>query len=70
MATKSAAAAKTVVKPAKAAPQNGAETPEKEGAESPDTPLPLLDLSDAAVKKMISRQEDDQAGQEARLCHL
>ena len=30
------------------------ETPEKEAAEAtPDTPLPLLDLSDAAVKKMI-----------------
>src|SRR5438128_2883819 len=27
--------------------------PEKDGAESPDTPLPLLDLSDAAVKKLI-----------------
>src|SRR6476619_394437 len=25
----------------------------KEGAEAPDTPLPLLDLSDAAVKKLI-----------------
>src|SRR5437667_8655909 len=30
-----------------------AEAPEKEGAETPDTPLPLLDLSDAAVKKLI-----------------
>ena len=29
------------------------ETPEKEAAETPDTPLPLLDLSDAAVKKLI-----------------
>ncbi len=29
------------------------EAPEKEGAEAPDTPLPLLDLSDAAVKKLI-----------------
>src|SRR5919106_3082367 len=29
------------------------EAPEKEGAETPDTPLPLLDLSDAAVKKLI-----------------
>ena len=26
---------------------------EKEGAETPDTPLPLLDLSDAAVKRLI-----------------
>jgi RNA polymerase primary sigma factor len=29
------------------------EAPEKEVAEAPDTPLPLLDLSDAAVKKLI-----------------
>jgi RNA polymerase primary sigma factor len=29
------------------------EAPEKEGSETPDTPLPLLDLSDAAVKKLI-----------------
>src|SRR4030088_3546772 len=29
------------------------ESPEKETAEAPDTPLPLLDLSDAAVKKLI-----------------
>jgi RNA polymerase primary sigma factor len=27
--------------------------PEKEGPETPDAPLPLLDLSDAAVRKMI-----------------
>jgi RNA polymerase primary sigma factor len=27
--------------------------PEKEASEAPDTPLPLLDLSDAAVKKLI-----------------
>jgi len=27
--------------------------PEKETPEAPDTPLPLLDLSDAAVKKLI-----------------
>jgi RNA polymerase primary sigma factor len=58
MATKSAAAAKTVAKPAKivpgkAAPPNAAETPEKDGAETPESPLPVLDLSDAAVKKMI-----------------
>jgi RNA polymerase primary sigma factor len=52
MASKSAAT-KIVAKPAKAAPQKDGETPEKEGAEGPDTPLPLLDLSDAAVKKMI-----------------
>src|SRR6266849_10640957 len=29
------------------------EAPEKEASETPDTPLPLLDLSDAAVKKLI-----------------
>ena len=29
------------------------EVPEKEASETPDTPLPLLDLSDAAVKKLI-----------------
>jgi RNA polymerase primary sigma factor len=29
------------------------EAPEKEAGETPDTPLPLLDLSDAAVKKLI-----------------
>jgi RNA polymerase primary sigma factor len=55
MASKSVAATKTVPTKAKAAPQKDAETPEKEGAETPDTPLPLLDLSDAAVKKMIKQ---------------
>jgi RNA polymerase primary sigma factor len=44
MATKTKAAAKEKEKE---------EAPEKEGAEAPDTPLPLLDLSDAAVKKLI-----------------
>jgi RNA polymerase primary sigma factor len=29
------------------------ETPEKEAPETPDVPLPVLDLSDAAVKKLI-----------------
>jgi RNA polymerase primary sigma factor len=29
------------------------DAPEKEAAEAPDAPLPLLDLSDAAVKKLI-----------------
>src|SRR5207245_6930885 len=29
------------------------EEPDKESSEAPDTPLPLLDLSDAAVKKLI-----------------
>ncbi|HYA05267.1 MAG TPA: RNA polymerase sigma factor region1.1 domain-containing protein, partial [Xanthobacteraceae bacterium] len=57
MATKSAAT-KPVTK-AKAVRQNGsappkdAEAAEKETPETPDAPLPLLDLTDAAVKKMI-----------------
>src|SRR5271154_4942444 len=60
MAIKSVGNIKTVAtkakaKPAKAAPQKEGETPEKEGSETPDAPLPLLDLSDAAVKKMIKR---------------
>src|SRR5262245_53145226 len=29
------------------------EAPEKKATEAPDSPLPLLDLSDAAVKKLI-----------------
>ncbi len=52
MASKSAAT-KTVPAKAKAAPPKDSDTPEKDGAETPDAPLPLLDLSDAAVKKMI-----------------
>src|SRR5215467_13746876 len=44
MATKTKTAAKEKEKE---------EAPEKEAAETPDTPLPLLDLSDAAVKKLI-----------------
>ena len=32
--------------------QKAADTPEKDG---PDAPSPLLDLSDAAVKKMIKQ---------------
>jgi RNA polymerase primary sigma factor len=52
MASKSVAT-KTVPNKAKAAPQKDTEAPEKETPETPDAPLPLLDLSDAAVKKMI-----------------
>ena len=37
----------------KAAVQTKEEAPEKDGEGAPDTPLPLLDLSDAGVKKMI-----------------
>src|SRR5208282_4099522 len=59
MASKSAAT-KTIASKAKAAlqkaaPQKEGETPEKEAPETPDAPLPLLDLSDAAVKKMIKQ---------------
>ncbi len=54
MASKSVAT-KTVANKAKAAPQKDNEAPEKEGSETPDAPLPLLDLSDAAVKKMIKQ---------------
>ncbi len=39
----------------KAAPQKDGETPEKDAPDTPDAPLPLLDLSDAAVKKMIKQ---------------
>ncbi|MGA7956383.1 MAG: RNA polymerase sigma factor region1.1 domain-containing protein, partial [Xanthobacteraceae bacterium] len=42
-----------LVRPNGSAPQKDAEAPEKETPETPDAPLPLLDLSDAAVKKMI-----------------
>jgi RNA polymerase primary sigma factor len=38
---------------AKAVQAGKEETPEKEGEGAPDTPLPLLDLTDAGVKKMI-----------------
>ena len=45
-------AAKAVATKATAA-KGKDEAPEKEAEGAPDTPLPLLDLSDAAVKKMI-----------------
>jgi RNA polymerase primary sigma factor len=54
-ATKTVAAKPKVVRPGMAAPQKESEAPEKEGAETPDAPLPVLDLSDAAVKKMIKQ---------------
>src|SRR5262245_3995363 len=52
MASKAASKVKAKAKEQK---QEAAATPaEKDPAEAtPDTPLPLLDLSDAAVKKMI-----------------
>src|SRR6204780_1363280 len=56
MASKSSVATKTVPTKAKAALPKDAETPDKDGAEpaEKDAP-PLLDLSDAAVKKMIKQ---------------
>jgi RNA polymerase primary sigma factor len=57
MANKSAGT-KTIASKVKAAPQKAqkeGEAPEKEAPETPDAPLPLLDLSDAAVKKMIKQ---------------
>ena len=57
MASKSSVATKAAPTKAKAAAPKDAETPEKDGPETPekDGPLPLLDLSDAAVKKMIKQ---------------
>ncbi len=54
MASKSVAT-KPIPNKAKAAPQKDNETPEKDAPDTPDAPLPLLDLSDAAVKKMIKQ---------------
>src|SRR5689334_12837091 len=54
-ATKTVAAKSKVVRPGMVTPQKDAETPEKDAAETPDAPLPVLDLSDAAVKKMIKQ---------------
>ncbi len=48
-------ATKIKVATQKSAPQKDGEAPEKEAADTPDAPLPLLDLSDAAVKKMIKQ---------------
>lgn len=44
---------KQMASKAKATQAKGEDAPEKEAEGAPDTPLPLLDLSDAAVKKMI-----------------
>jgi RNA polymerase primary sigma factor len=54
-ATKTVAAKSKVVRLGMATPQKESETPEKDAAEMPDAPLPVLDLSDAAVKKMIKQ---------------
>ena len=53
VATKTVATKAKLVRPNGSAPQKDTETPEKDTPETPDAPLPLLDLSDAAVKKMI-----------------
>src|SRR5580698_6412021 len=55
VATKTVATKAKIVRPGMAAPQKDSDTPEKDGPETPDAPLPLLDLSDAAVKKMIKQ---------------
>ncbi len=59
MASKSvgtkAAASKLKVVVQKSAPPKESDAPEKDAPEAPDAPLPLLDLSDAAVKKMIKQ---------------
>jgi RNA polymerase primary sigma factor len=60
MAIKTVGSIKTVASKVKVATQKSVppkegETPEKDGPETPDAPLPLLDLSDAAVKKMIKQ---------------
>ncbi len=59
MASKSvgaiAGAGKVKVVAQKSAVQKDNEAPEKDAAETPDAPLPLLDLSDAAVKRMIKQ---------------
>src|SRR5271157_5305909 len=55
LATKTVAGKTKVLATQKAAPQKDGEAPEKDAAEAPDAPLPLLDLSDAAVKKMIKQ---------------
>ncbi|MGC2125508.1 MAG: RNA polymerase sigma factor region1.1 domain-containing protein, partial [Xanthobacteraceae bacterium] len=53
VATKTVASKAKVVRPGMAVPQKDAEAPDKDTPETPDAPLPVLDLSDAAVKKMI-----------------
>jgi len=55
MASKSVATKIIATKAKAATPKADGETPDKETPETPDAPLPLLDLSDAAVKKMIKQ---------------
>jgi hypothetical protein len=52
-AIKAMAGKAKIIRPGMATPQKDAEAPDKETPETADAPLPLLDLSDAAVKKMI-----------------
>src|ERR1700733_12366850 len=47
--------AKVKVAAQKSVSSKEGDLPEKDGPETPDAPLPLLDLSDAAVKKMIKQ---------------
>jgi RNA polymerase primary sigma factor len=54
MASKSVATKIVASKP-KVVPPKDSDAPEKETPETPDAPLPVLDLSDAAVKKMIKQ---------------
>ena len=55
VATKTPPTKAKVLRPNGSVAPKDSETPEKEGPETPDAPLPLLDLSDAAVKKMIKQ---------------
>src|SRR5277367_1876004 len=55
VATKTVAGKTKVLATQKAAPQKDGEAAEKDAPDTPDAPLPLLDLSDAAVKKMIKQ---------------
>jgi len=54
MTNKARAALQKLAPQKSPAPKDG-EAPEKEASDTPDAPLPLLDLSDAAVKKMIKQ---------------
>ena len=57
VATKTVPAKAKLVRPNGSAPpkEKDAEATEKDTPETPDAPLPVLDLSDAAVKKMIKQ---------------
>jgi RNA polymerase primary sigma factor len=55
VATKTPPTKAKVLRPNGSATPKDPDAPEKETPETPDAPLPLLDLSDAAVKKMIKQ---------------